>query len=54
VSVLLSLLLASAFAAPPDEPAVVAVRLTGELRIDGRLDEPAWAGARPAAGLRQR
>jgi hypothetical protein len=54
VSTLLSFLLASALAAPPDEPAVVAVRLAGELRIDGRLDEPAWALARPAAGLRQR
>ena len=43
-----------AFASPPDEPAVTAVRLTGELHIDGRLDEPAWALATPATGLRQR
>src|SRR5205809_3757681 len=54
VSAFLFLLLSSAFASPPDEPAVVAVRLSGELRIDGRLDEPAWALAAPATGLRQR
>src|SRR5206468_5848247 len=54
VNILRSLLLASAFVSPPDEPAVTAVRLSGELRIDGRLDEPAWALAAPATGLRQR
>jgi len=54
VSILLSFLLASAFASPPDEPAVTAVRLTGRLRIDGRLDEPDWALATPLTGLRQR
>jgi hypothetical protein len=48
------LLLLFAFASPPDEPSVQAIRLDGELRIDGRLDEPAWAAAVPAAGLRQR
>jgi hypothetical protein len=54
LNVLHSLLLASVFSAPADEPSVAAVRLVGELRIDGRLDEPAWALARPATGLRQR
>jgi uncharacterized protein DUF5916 len=48
------LLLLFAFASPPDEPSVQAIRLDGELRIDGRLDEPAWAAAAPATGLRQR
>jgi len=50
------LLFAFAFASasPPEEPSVQAVRLDGELRIDGRLDEPAWAAAIPATGLRQR
>jgi hypothetical protein len=48
------LLLLFAFASPPDEPSVQAIRLDGELRIDGRLDEPAWAQAPPATGLRQR
>jgi len=33
---------------------VVAVRLVGELRVDGLLDEPAWSLAQPATGLRQR
>jgi hypothetical protein len=37
-----------------DEPSVTAVRITGELRIDGLLDEPVWAEAAPATGLRQR
>jgi hypothetical protein len=39
------------------EPSVKALRLAShgeELRIDGRLDEPAWARAEPAAQLRQR
>jgi hypothetical protein len=56
-ALLLFFLLCSASASPPDEPdepAVVAVRLAGELRLDGRLDEPAWALATPATGLRQR
>ena len=48
------LLFALAVASAPDEPSVQAVRLDGELRIDGRLDEPAWAAAIPATGLRQR
>ena len=33
---------------------MTAVRLTGELRIDGRLDEPDWARAHAASGFRQR
>jgi len=33
---------------------VKASRLVGELRIDGRLDEPAWAQAAPLSDLRQR
>jgi hypothetical protein len=48
------LLFALAVAPSPDEPSVQAVRLDGELRIDGRLDEPAWGAAVPATGLRQR
>jgi len=43
---------------PPGEmaPVVEAVRLEdGEVvRVDGMLDEPAWARARPASGFRQR
>ncbi len=55
MTLLPSLFLVSALAAPPaEEPSVAAVRLVGELRIDGSLDEPAWALAKPATGLRQR
>jgi hypothetical protein len=51
LSALLALLLAGAL---PDEAVMTAVRLAGELRIDGRLDEPDWARAHSASGFRQR
>ena len=31
-----------------------AVRVEGEIRVDGRLDEPAWAAAPLAGGFLQR
>ncbi len=45
----------SAFAAgsPPPPRNVIAVPLTGEIELDGRLDEPAWSTARPATDLYQ-
>ncbi|HET6898857.1 MAG TPA: DUF5916 domain-containing protein [Vicinamibacteria bacterium] len=51
MSALLALLLAGA---APEPPVMTAVPATGELHVDGRLDEPDWARARPAAGFRQR
>ena len=39
---------------PPVAAAVHAVRATGPINLDGRLDEPAWAAAVPIAGLTQR
>ena len=39
--------------APPRKTAT-AVRITDEIVIDGRLDEPAWASAFPATGFVQR
>jgi len=51
----LSALLALLLAGPtPEPPVLTAARTLGELRIDGRLDEPDWARAQPAAGFRQR
>jgi hypothetical protein len=47
----LALVLLLAGSAPPP---LVATRLNGTLRIDGVLDEPAWASAPKASGLRQR
>ena len=41
-------------AAPGSATAVHAVRASGAVSIDGRLDEPAWSGAIPIAGLTQR
>jgi hypothetical protein len=35
-------------------PVVEAVPVTGEIEIDGRLDEPDWSGARPATEFTQR
>ena len=38
----------------PTPPLVAnAERRTGAVQIDGRLDEPAWAKARPVSGFRQ-
>jgi uncharacterized protein DUF5916 len=37
-----------------EEPVMNAVRLVGELRLDGRLDEAAWARAPAASRFRQR
>jgi Domain of unknown function (DUF5916) len=51
VSALLVLLLAGG---PPEPPTMTAAALAGELRIDGRLDEAAWARAPAASGFRQR
>ena len=51
MSALFALLLAGTV---PDEPVMTAARLAGELRIDGHLDEPAWARAAVASGFRQR
>src|SRR5688572_14007559 len=49
--------LSAAIQAPaPDTaaPTAVAARATGELRIDGRLDEPAWSTAAPVTSFTQR
>ena len=37
----------------PPLPQLAAVRLTGAIQIDGKLDEPAWAAATPGTGFRQ-
>ncbi len=51
----LALLLATAAPAAPAEPRVLrAVRAQGEIRVDGRLDEPAWLAVEPAEGFLQR
>jgi len=34
-------------------PVLVATPLDGDIQIDGKLDEPAWSTATPAAGFRQ-
>jgi hypothetical protein len=47
---------AAATIAPAYEPSsapIVAERAPGPIRIDGRLDEPAWAAARPWSGFVQ-
>src|SRR6185437_2903500 len=45
---------AMAQAAPgSNAPQVKAVRRTGTISLDGRLDEPDWARAMPASGFRQ-
>ena len=51
-----ALLLLLAAAAQPAEPSLRALKLPpgAELKIDGRLDDPAWSQAAPASGLRQR
>ena len=51
-----ALLFLLAAAATPAEPSLLAVRLPPAevLRIDGRLDEPAWTRAPALSGLRQR
>jgi hypothetical protein len=51
VTVLFALLLA---ASPAEEPALTALRLAGELHVDGALDEADWRRAPPATGFRQR
>ena len=51
MNALFVLLLAGSVA---EEPVMNAVRLVGDLRLDGRLDEPAWARAPAASGFRQR
>jgi len=46
---------AEAAATPPRGGGVLhAVRVQGELQVDGRLDEPAWLTATAAGGFRQR
>jgi uncharacterized protein DUF5916 len=51
----LALCLAAAARSAPAEPRVLrAARTSGEIRIDGRLDEPAWLAAEPADGFLQR
>ncbi len=35
-----------------DRPLAQAAPMSGPIRVDGRLDEPAWAGAPPIAGFR--
>lgn len=42
-----------ALAAPRPEPSLQALRTSGPIRVDGRLDEAAWAGAAPATGFQQ-
>ena len=39
--------------APAAEPSVQALRVSEEIRIDGRLDEPAWTTAPTASDFRQ-
>jgi len=51
---LASAVLALALAAEADPPSVRALRVDGRMRLDGRLDDPAWAAAEPASGFRQR
>ena len=59
--VLLSSLVPAALSAQNTPPApdtsqhriAVAARRTGEIDLDGRLDEPAWQTAQPAAGFIQ-
>ncbi len=38
---------------PTPAPKVDAVRLTGSINLDGRLDEPAWRTVPPATDFRQ-
>ncbi len=38
---------------PTPPPMARAVRLEGEIKLDGRLDEPVWQSAPPATGFRQ-
>ena len=46
---------APAAATPPGGGVVLhAVRVQGEIRVDGRLDEPAWLTAKAAGGFLQR
>jgi hypothetical protein len=60
--VLLAVALASAAGEPPPngsptsggEPSLVALRVREPVRVDGQLDEPGWALAEAAGGLRQR
>jgi len=49
---LLVLAPAIARAAPAPRPTIAAVRASGELRIDGALDEPAWREAEPITDFR--
>ena len=44
---------ASAAGSPPPPRSVNAEPLTGEIRLDGKLDEPAWRTAQPATDLYQ-
>jgi hypothetical protein len=50
-----ALLAAQQSSSPPGpiRPVVTAARLSGEIQIDGRLDEPAWATAQPATDFTQ-
>jgi hypothetical protein len=38
---------------PPDAKTVTAVRASGPITLDGRLDEPVWHGATPSTGFTQ-
>jgi hypothetical protein len=51
---LLLLVLLASGAAGADEPCVRARPSEAAIRVDGVLNEPAWASAEPATGLRQR
>lgn len=52
LAVLLVLAPASALAAPAARPSVAVARAAEPLRVDGALDEPAWAQAAPITGFR--
>ena len=56
LAVVLALVLVAPAAATPPGGGVVlhAVRVQGEIRVDGRLDEPAWLTAKAAGGFLQR
>ena len=45
--------LAQAQSHPTPPPRAVAARITGRITLDGRLDEPDWQAAEPAADFRQ-
>jgi hypothetical protein len=51
--VLVPLLLAVLADPPAGPPSLAALRVDEAIRVDGLLDEPAWARAAPAGGFRQ-